>query len=197
MIAICGRCHRERRIEAKGLCDSCYHVVWLSSHPEAYQKQLERQRVVIEANREKYRERSRNWHRKNRAIDPSRFRSRYSERRKGDTTEGNKATAKAWRVANAEKYRTARAVRWERRRQRKKALSATLTVEQWRAILKAYKGCCAYCGSKSSNLTQDHIIPVARGGAYSVENIVPACSACNTAKGTKEPSIIPAKRLFF
>ncbi|KKN38025.1 hypothetical protein LCGC14_0757370 [marine sediment metagenome] len=64
-------------------------------------------------------------------------------------------------------------------------------------IFKRDGFCCAYCGSKSSNLTQDHIIPVARGGAYSVENIVPACSACNTAKGTKEPSIIPAKRLFF
>ena len=41
---------------------------------------------------------------------------------------------------------------------------------------------CQYCGSKS-NLTIDHIIPRKKGGEDSWENLVAACSKCNTRKG--------------
>ncbi len=44
--------------------------------------------------------------------------------------------------------------------------------------------CCQYCGSKG-DLTFDHVIPRARGGVTSWENVVAACSPCNLRKGSK------------
>ena len=41
---------------------------------------------------------------------------------------------------------------------------------------------CQYCGS-TKNLTIDHIIPRSRGGEDTWENLVVACSSCNTKKG--------------
>ncbi|MDE3239430.1 MAG: HNH endonuclease [Paracoccaceae bacterium] len=44
--------------------------------------------------------------------------------------------------------------------------------------------CCQYCGAKG-DLTFDHVIPRARGGITSWENVVAACSPCNLRKGSK------------
>lgn len=44
--------------------------------------------------------------------------------------------------------------------------------------------CCQYCGSKG-DLTFDHVIPRARGGITSWENVVAACSPCNLRKGSR------------
>lgn len=41
---------------------------------------------------------------------------------------------------------------------------------------------CQYCGSQKK-LTIDHIVPRSRGGQDTWENMVVACSACNTKKG--------------
>jgi 5-methylcytosine-specific restriction endonuclease McrA len=46
---------------------------------------------------------------------------------------------------------------------------------------------CAYC-SRSEDLTFDHVVPRARGGRTSWENIVAACSRCNLAKGGRTPA---------
>ena len=44
--------------------------------------------------------------------------------------------------------------------------------------------CCQYCGAKG-DLTFDHVLPRARGGITSWENVVAACSSCNLRKGSK------------
>jgi len=44
--------------------------------------------------------------------------------------------------------------------------------------------CCQYCGSRGE-LTFDHVLPRARGGVTSWENVVAACSTCNLRKGSK------------
>jgi 5-methylcytosine-specific restriction endonuclease McrA len=41
---------------------------------------------------------------------------------------------------------------------------------------------CQYCGAKT-RLTIDHVIPRCRGGGDTWENLVVACSSCNTKKG--------------
>jgi 5-methylcytosine-specific restriction endonuclease McrA len=41
---------------------------------------------------------------------------------------------------------------------------------------------CQYCGS-TRRLTIDHVIPRSRGGKDTWENLVVACSTCNTRKG--------------
>jgi 5-methylcytosine-specific restriction endonuclease McrA len=43
---------------------------------------------------------------------------------------------------------------------------------------------CQYCGA-TGDLTFDHVVPRARGGVTSWENVVAACSSCNLRKGSK------------
>lgn len=52
--------------------------------------------------------------------------------------------------------------------------------DQWR---------CQYCGKKhkTHDLTFDHVVPRAKGGITSWDNIVTACRCCNTMKGDKLP----------
>ena len=72
------------------------------------------------------------------------------------------------------------------RRARVKKLLADFTEEQWKKCLIEFDNECAYCGKKSDNLHQEHVIPVSKQGDYTVSNIVPACKRCNTSKLNKE-----------
>jgi hypothetical protein len=60
-----------------------------------------------------------------------------------------------------------------------------LTGEQWAALQEAWKGC-AYCGATDSPLQRDCVMAISRGGRYTVDNVVPACAACNTSKCNDE-----------
>ena len=42
---------------------------------------------------------------------------------------------------------------------------------------------CQYCAKQATPLTLDHIVPKNKGGKDSWENLVAACSKCNTRKG--------------
>jgi 5-methylcytosine-specific restriction endonuclease McrA len=46
---------------------------------------------------------------------------------------------------------------------------------------------CAYCGRSDLPLTIDHIIPRAKGGSDSWENLISACTFCNNHKGDRTP----------
>lgn len=46
---------------------------------------------------------------------------------------------------------------------------------------------CQYCGSRSRDLTLDHVIPRHRGGRHTWDNLVSACRPCNHRKGGKTP----------
>ncbi|MCJ7448791.1 MAG: HNH endonuclease [Bacteroidales bacterium] len=43
---------------------------------------------------------------------------------------------------------------------------------------------CVFCGS-SENLSTDHLIPKNRSGDNSADNLVIACSSCNSSRGDK------------
>jgi 5-methylcytosine-specific restriction endonuclease McrA len=62
--------------------------------------------------------------------------------------------------------------------------SRMVTPRDWVRLCNRFHNCCAYCG-KSRPLTQDHVIPLFRGGRDAIGNIVPACTSCNASKGTK------------
>jgi 5-methylcytosine-specific restriction endonuclease McrA len=47
---------------------------------------------------------------------------------------------------------------------------------------------CAYCGRGDLRLTVDHVIPKAKGGQDSWENLVCACTVCNNKKGDGTPA---------
>jgi len=46
---------------------------------------------------------------------------------------------------------------------------------------------CAYCGRSDLPLTVDHVIPKARGGDETWENLITACTVCNNKKGDRTP----------
>lgn len=43
---------------------------------------------------------------------------------------------------------------------------------------------CRYCGS-TTGLTIDHVVPLSKGGKWVWENLVTACTKCNSKKGSK------------
>ena len=49
----------------------------------------------------------------------------------------------------------------------------------WERMKANYQNCCSYCGVFSDKLTKDHVVPISRGGADNMGNIVPACFDCN------------------
>ena len=59
---------------------------------------------------------------------------------------------------------------------------------QWWLTL-VNRGVCHYCQKKflPCNLTLDHVVPLARGGASTPGNMVPACKSCNQSKKLDTP----------
>jgi 5-methylcytosine-specific restriction endonuclease McrA len=56
---------------------------------------------------------------------------------------------------------------------------------EWAAIVAAWGGC-AYCSRESDSMQRDCVLPVSRGGRYTLANVVPACRSCNTSKCNTE-----------
>jgi 5-methylcytosine-specific restriction endonuclease McrA len=44
---------------------------------------------------------------------------------------------------------------------------------------------CQYCGTRTRELTIDHLVPKHRGGGHAWDNLVSACRPCNHRKGGK------------
>ena len=60
-----------------------------------------------------------------------------------------------------------------------------LSAEQWTALQSAWGGC-AYCGATGTPLQRDCVLPISRGGRYTLDNIAPACGSCNASKCNDE-----------
>ncbi len=54
---------------------------------------------------------------------------------------------------------------------------------------KTSSGLCHYCGKKFTfkQLTMDHLVPLARGGRSTRDNLVPSCKNCNNKKKAMLP----------
>ena len=91
-----------------------------------------------------------------------------------------RAQARVWRKSHREEETAI----MRQRRARLRGAVCSLTIQQWDAIKSAYQQRCAYCGKKVL-LTQDHVIPLSKGGNHTPENVVPACRSCNGRKRTK------------
>lgn len=79
-----------------------------------------------------------------------------------------------------------RSATYARRRRRRVASRVNdLTDAQWLALMEAWAGC-AYCGAEEPALQRDTMLPISRGGRYSLDNVVPACRSCNASKGNLE-----------
>jgi hypothetical protein len=62
-------------------------------------------------------------------------------------------------------------------------ISSGFLKEQWQQLLQ-FHPFCHYCGEPltARTATADHRIPMSKGGTHQIENIIPACHRCNSAK---------------
>lgn len=80
-----------------------------------------------------------------------------------------------------------------RRKRRLERMVHDLADEQWFALRAVG---CAYCGVIDEALQRDCVLPISRGGRYTLDNVVPACRSCNTSKCNDEvTSWLRRKRL--
>ena len=71
----------------------------------------------------------------------------------------------------------------DRRRHKKKIAGRGVSVVDLRELIAMHGGFCAYCKIAEAD-TIDHVMPLSRGGQHEIENILPACKACNFEKHT-------------
>jgi 5-methylcytosine-specific restriction endonuclease McrA len=110
------------------------------------------------------------------------------------------ARSKQWAARNAAKRSEIRK-KWKRqhplqaqidfarRRARQAGVLNDLTASQWRNVLASFGNTCAYawlggCSTRHS-ITQDHLVPISRGGDHTLTNVVPACGSHNYSKVDK------------
>lgn len=70
------------------------------------------------------------------------------------------------------------------RRARLRAAGGHVSAAEWQSILDRFNGKCAKCGA-SENIHMDHVVPLAKGGRHSIDNVQPLCQTCNLRKHTK------------
>jgi 5-methylcytosine-specific restriction endonuclease McrA len=95
--------------------------------------------------------------------------------------EQNRANSAHWQAKHPEAV-SANSANY---RHRKRANGGNFSRAAWEHMKAIFGYCCAYCGRRMKRLTQDHVVPVSKGGWHFSGNIVPACQSCNSRKGTK------------
>lgn len=111
------------------------------------------------------------------------------KRRSKEEKERRNKRVKEWyqREKNTDKVKENRKKSKAVRRASMYNVECTLTKQEWEKIKEEYDYKCAYCGCDSEKLTQDHYIPISKGGSHTADNIVPACFPCNRKKWDRLP----------
>ena len=145
---------------------------WNRAHPERCRKTMRRWAAV---HRDELKQANIAWRKANPAWIVQHNRAYYVAHR----VEAIRLTTE-WQRANPEKVRTYRAAT----RARRAGAGGSHTEREWLDKCALLGNVCIYCG-EAKPLTEDHKIPLSRGGSNDITNIVPACLSCNSRKSTK------------
>lgn len=146
-----------------------------------------KQKQYYESNKRKLLSQNKEYYKNNK----DKIRSKQKEYR-DNNLEKIKAKNKKWRNDNKEHIRILN----NTRRYKIRKTICTLSKKQWEESKKYFQNKCAYCG-KEKKLTQDHFIPVAKGGDYTKNNIIPCCFNCNCSKQDNDFSEWYIKQKFY
>ena len=70
--------------------------------------------------------------------------------------------------------------------------------KMWRnSIKEKWNHQCAYCGTKTEDLSIDHIVPQMKGGNDHITNVLCCCTKCNRSKGHEQWEQWFRKQKFF
>jgi 5-methylcytosine-specific restriction endonuclease McrA len=193
---VCNTCGESKALEAypkrkdskDGSANRCKECT--KAYKEAYyaknrEKSNAKSRADYALNREKYKKIHAEWAANNADRITSHKKAYYAKNREKVIT-----AAADWAAANPEK-RSSVAAKWQkanpeamsatvhRRRARKAANGVNaVSTQEWATIAAMPCTACAAPGPSEV----DHIVPIARGGAHTIGNLIPLCRSCNASK---------------
>lgn len=137
-------------------------------------------------NRENILEKKREYYQENREYHLSYFK-KYNIK----NSKKNVERARMWVKNNPERARELAVMGVNRRRAKMKKLKSDFTRMDWIKCKDYFRDEngkieCAYCNKKMTNATQEHFIPIHKGGDHTAENILPICLSCNSKKSASD-----------
>lgn len=180
-------------------CKICYHQYYLDNkenwrryREEHKEEIIQKQKEYVEKNKDKIIERTKKYRE---------LRKEELSQKRKDYTAANKervySRKRELRLINLErehdrinKYNASEIGRKRtrlnahKRRARSKNITVDYDIKKWEECKTEFNNICCYCG-KADQLTQDHFIPLSKGGEYTTNNIIPACKSCNSSKNNR------------
>jgi 5-methylcytosine-specific restriction endonuclease McrA len=176
----------------KGLSSACKECI--KSYQLAHRDEInEQRRKNRQENAEHYSAYMKEFHRKNPEPKKARnrkYRQEHAEQIRvylsvyGRTNEAYRAKRRAHRREYSRLHPEQNAQNFNNRRARLQQVGGSLTSREWKKLCKHYNYTCLCCKKQvpEIKLTVDHVIPLCKGGANSIENIQPLCQSCNSKK---------------
>ncbi len=170
----CEECGRNAVAGARQLCKRCYMRGWWEQHPNYKREWRKNNPDKVEAYNAASlgtRNEERRQYRQEHQEQERAYRRQYNQEHKAERN----ACKRRWRRDNRER------VCAQKRSRRAQKKGATVEQVDEQAIYELYNHTCIYCG-RHKDLTLDHVMALANGGAHSEDNLVVACRSCNSRK---------------